>query len=172
KKSVSVHSHVLRFVLSPAASRFLSTQPFLTTSARRTSVSQKFHFFRLAALLICGLLLLAFGSFAQTVTGTISGSVADSTGQVIVGASVKLTNEATGDVRTGETNGSGEFTFPVLQPGTYRVRVESQGFRAYEKAGNILSASERLSLGSQSMQVGSLTETISVTAQGTTVQTD
>src|SRR3954471_12007620 len=138
KNAVLALLRASRWILPmPNAVLFPSTQPLIASPVRRTSVSQKLHLFRTAAVLICGFLLLATYSFAQTVTGTIGGSVTDSTGQVIVGASVKLTNDATGEVRSAQTTGSGEFIFPVLQPGTYTVRVESQGFRAYERAGNV-----------------------------------
>ncbi len=123
-------------------------------------------------MLLCGLFPLVSKSLAQTVTGTIGGVVMDTSGQIIVGAAVKLVSETTRETRAGETNATGEFTFQAVQPGTYTVHVESAGFRAFEKTGNVLSASERLSLGTLSLQVGSVNETISVTAQGATVQTD
>ena len=65
------------------------------------------------------LLTLPAGALAQTTSGQISGSVLDSSGQVIVGATVTLRNEATADMRVITTNG--DFLFPALGPGTYAV---------------------------------------------------
>ena len=66
---------------------------------------------------------------AQTY-GEISGSVADATGAVIEGATVKVRNTATSQVREVQTNQSGAYDVPFLIPGTYVVRVEKQGFRS------------------------------------------
>lgn len=62
-------------------------------------------------------------------SGSIVGTVVDQTGAVIAGASVDLRNEATGLVRNGTTDASGEYTFVLLQPGTYDVVVRLQGFQ-------------------------------------------
>jgi hypothetical protein len=99
------------------------------------------------------------------------GTVVDPSGNVIVGASVILIHEGTGDQRSLSTDVTGSFVFPSLLPGTYTVRVESQGFQRFEKRGKALSAAERLSLGSIQLTIGSLAETVTVNAQGTTVQT-
>jgi outer membrane receptor protein involved in Fe transport len=67
--------------------------------------------------------------------------------------------------------GPGSFTFPSVVPGTYTVKVESPGFRTYQKSGNVLSANERLSLGNLQLQIGTLAETVTVKAEGVAVQT-
>src|SRR5262245_51626882 len=79
-------------------------------------------------------------------TGTISGTVVDSSDQVLPGATLTLTNEATGAVRTLTSNERGEFAFRALQPGSYTVAAELQGFRKYERRANVLNASSRLEL--------------------------
>src|ERR1035441_8901948 len=84
------------------------------------------------------LALLALGSmclWGQSERGTITGAVTDSTGAVIPGAKVVVTNQSTNVASTVETNGSGEFTAPSLSPGPYLVRVEKQGFRPSEIKG-------------------------------------
>jgi hypothetical protein len=107
---------------------------------------------------------------AQTVTGTISGTVTDPTGQGVAVATVTVINEGTADVRTATTEVSGDFAFPALQPGAYTVKVESKGFQTFEKRGNNLTPNERLSLGKIQLTIGSVTESVTVTAQGATVQ--
>ncbi len=128
----------------------------------------------LAAALVVAVILListAGTAWSQAVTGTIQGTVTDPTGNLIVGASVTLTNEGTADRRSVTTNATGNFNFLSVPPGTYDVRVESKGFQAYQKTGNVLSATERLSLGSVQLAIGSVTETVSVSAQALAVQT-
>lgn len=116
-------------------------------------------------------LLLSVFSYAQTTTGTITGTVVDTSGQVVPSANVSLLNERTAETRSISSNESGAFAFSAVQPGVYTVKVEATGFRPVQKTGNVLTTNERLSVGAFELQVGSLTETITVTAQGTAVQT-
>jgi hypothetical protein len=104
-------------------------------------------------------------------TGSLSGTVVDASGQVLPGATVTLTNEATGDNRTIVTNDRGDFTFRAVQPGTYAVAVELSGFRRYERQHNVVNASSQLSLGDVKLEIGTLSEAVTVTAQGTIVET-
>jgi hypothetical protein len=104
-------------------------------------------------------------------TGTISGTVVDSSDQVLPGATITLTNEATGAVRTLTSNERGEFAFRALQPGSYTVVAELQGFRKFEQRANVLNASSRLELGNVKLDIGTLSEVVSVVAQGTVVET-
>ena len=66
---------------------------------------------------------------AQSGTTTINGTVSDSQGKIIPGATVKLSNEEKGFSRTVTTTNDGTFTFPLIQPGTYRLEIESNGFK-------------------------------------------
>jgi len=130
-------------------------------------LSAKLQVFFIAAI---GLLCSASIGWTQT-TGTLLGSVTDPSGGVIVGAKVILTHQGTGDQRNATTDTGGSFTFPSLLPGAYKVRIEAQGFRPFEKIDNALSANDRLSLGNIALTVGTVGETITVTAQGAAVQT-
>jgi len=120
--------------------------------------------------LLC-LLCLSVSAYTQTVSGSIIGTVLDSSGNVIPAASVKLISERTGEERSSQTNESGDFLFPALQPGAYTVSVEQPGFKPFKKTGNMLSAAERLSTGNITLQVGTINESITVEAQGVSVQT-
>src|SRR5262245_39500553 len=73
-------------------------------------------------------LLLPTLVYAQVTTADIVGRVTDSTGAVLPGATVTITNEGTRDVRTAPTNESGDYVFNLLPIGTYTVKVELQGF--------------------------------------------
>jgi hypothetical protein len=70
-------------------------------------------------------LILFFLSVAQAqkTTGTITGTVADTSGAVVPAASVKLVNQATGASRSTTTSDQGSFSFPELNAGTYTVTV-------------------------------------------------
>ena len=74
------------------------------------------------------LLLLTNFAFGQAETGTISGTVADSSGAVISGATVTAQNVGTGLTRTSKTNANGTYTLLNLPPATYTVTVEAPGF--------------------------------------------
>jgi len=108
---------------------------------------------------------------AQTVTGTITATITDPSGQVIVGAKIVLTNDRTGETRTSTTNETGAFTFPALPPSTYAVKVEATGFKAFQRTGMVVSANDRLSLGDIGLTIGALAETVTVAAEGALVQT-
>lgn len=83
----------------------------------------------LALLLLSSLLLLPMEILAQgETTSAIVGQVTDGTGAAIPGATVTVTNRATALQRKGKTDNEGRFNFPQLQPGTYSVRVEAEGF--------------------------------------------
>ncbi|HUK15484.1 MAG TPA: carboxypeptidase-like regulatory domain-containing protein [Bryobacteraceae bacterium] len=118
-------------------------------------------------------LLLASAALAQMniATGSLSGTVTDPSGQVIPGASVTLIFELNGEVRTMLTNASGDFSFPALVEGPYTVRIQAQGFRQFERRNNMVTAGARVALGNLQMEIGSVSETVSVTAQGEAVAT-
>src|SRR5438093_766399 len=123
----------------------------------------------LAAILI--MLLPAARPAAAQDTGTVSGTVVDASGQVLPGATVTLVNEATGDARTIVTGDRGEFTFRAVRPGTYTVRVELQGFQTFEQRSNVLNASSPLDVGRVKLDIGTLSEVVTVTSSGTIVET-
>lgn len=122
--------------------------------------------------LIVILSLMPSVAIGQTSSGEIRGRVVDMGDAVIVGAQVKLTNQNTGDQRSTTTNSEGEFVFVALQPGTFSVSVKSQGFKSLEKRDLVLSASDRLSAGTLKLEVGAVSETVSVAAEVTPVQVD
>jgi len=66
---------------------------------------------------------------AQTFRGGIAGTVADSTGAVVPGASVKIVNNANGLTREQESTAAGDFSFPDLPPGIYKVTIGKAGFK-------------------------------------------
>ena len=117
-------------------------------------------------------LILATSGYAQQgSTGSIAGTVADPSGQVVPKATVKVTSELNGESHTATTNDTGDFFFAAVVPGAYTVRVDASGFRPLEQKGNMVLSSARLALGMLALQVGSVTESVLVTAQSATVAT-
>jgi hypothetical protein len=108
----------------------------------------------------------------MTVTGSITGTVADPSGQVVPGAKVTLTSEKTGEGRTTTSNETGAFNLVAVQPDTYSLKIEHGGFKTYQQRSLVVSANEHVALGNLALQVGAVTETISVEANAAQVQTE
>ena len=124
---------------------------------------------------ICGaLLMVVFACFivsGQTISGRINGTVTDSSGAVIPGATVTITNIATNAPRTAVTDDSGFYTVTSLPVGTYTVTVERNGFKKANQTGNALTADQRLTV-NITLEPGNVTETVEVTTvAGETVNT-
>ncbi|MBM3782844.1 MAG: carboxypeptidase regulatory-like domain-containing protein [Acidobacteria bacterium] len=115
---------------------------------------------------------LAFGcSLVAQTFGDISGEVRDSSGAVIAGARVTITNTGTGGVRENFSNDAGLYAFPSLAPGTYNLRAEKQGFKA-ALSNNVqiqVQQSARLDL---ELQIGQVSESIEVSAAAAVLSTE
>ncbi len=122
-------------------------------------------------LLLSLALLLTSAAFSQAVNGTIVGTVTDASGAVIAGARITLTEVNTRIIHTSVTNGSGEYSFPDLPPGTYDVATEMAGFKKEVKTGTVLEAnnSPRVDL---RLQPGDVSQTVEVVASAATLQTE
>jgi hypothetical protein len=123
--------------------------------------------------LIAALLAAACAAslFAQSERGTISGTVVDSTGAVVPGAKVTLTNTKTGVAFSLPSNGSGEFTVPQLPVGVYTVRFEKEGFRPAAITGIILDVSMSVRADGK-LEVGVATQAVEVSASAISVATE
>ncbi|MGH9633116.1 MAG: carboxypeptidase regulatory-like domain-containing protein, partial [Bryobacteraceae bacterium] len=115
--------------------------------------------------------LAATTLLAQT-AGRITGTVVDPTQNVVVGAEITLINEGTGQTSATQSNNTGAFIFPNALAGTYTVRVQAPGFSVLERSRQVLNAGESLALGDLELAVGTVSEKVTVEAQGTVVQTD
>jgi hypothetical protein len=120
------------------------------------------------ALLLCGAVTTAH---AQGLTGQISGVVTDSGGGVMPGATVTVKNVGTNLVRETTTGADGAFVITNLLAGTFDLNVTVQGFKPYEQKGIVLGATERLALQRIALEVGGLSEVVSVAAESIKVQT-
>jgi len=127
--------------------------------------------FRLSAALVATLCLCTARLSAQTVTGSMTGTVMDPDGGVIPGVSLKLISESTGLVRETVSNDRGDFFFEAVPPDTYMLTVELAGFKKYEQKNVHLEPSDRLSVGQIRLQLGATSEQVTVVAEGAKVQT-
>lgn len=122
----------------------------------------------LLALFLCAPAAL----FSQGLTGQITGTVADPSGAPLAGAEVTLTNAATSQSRKVETSQAGSYVFTQLLPGTYTIEVSAKGFKKAQQAGVALTATERVVAAPITMDLGDLTQTVTVEAQVARLQTE
>ena len=115
------------------------------------------------ALIVASLVVMLPSAYAQ-VSATINGTVVDGTGAIIPGATVTVTNEATGQNRDTVSNGDGYFAFPALLTGTYSLRIEAKGFKTFEQRGIPLSAGDVRKIPNLILAIGQSTETVTVEA--------
>ena len=116
------------------------------------------------------MLALPNAALAQQVSGSIGGMAVDQSGSAVPNASVKLTDLDTRAERQMQSNAQGEFLFTAVPPATYTVEITANGFKRILRENIHLPPNERVSLGSLRLELGLVSESISVSAQGATVQ--
>ena len=107
---------------------------------------------------------------AQSTTGSIYGTVTDATGAVIPEAKVTVKNVATGQSYTHESGGSGDYSFPTMDPGQYDVSVQHQGFQSEAQNNIRLDANQNVHA-DFALKTGSVDQTVTVNADLTQVDT-
>ncbi len=123
-------------------------------------------------LLALVVLALSIAAFGQGGSGSLTGQVTDSTGAVVSGVELKLTNSATGEVRTTVTTGSGIYNFPALPiVGSYTLEVVSKGFKS-TKVENVVVSVGTMTTREVKLEVGAATEQVTVEAGQQIVQTE
>lgn len=107
---------------------------------------------------------------AQITTATLYGTVSDSSGAVVPGASVVFTHEQTGAAQSKTTSSTGEFAFDFLRVGSYSIRIEAAGFKTFVSPGIQLVAGQ-VDRRNFTLEVGSVSETVNVEANTQLVNT-
>src|SRR6266536_2590287 len=129
----------------------------------------------LAVLTIVVLLLTAHCSLftvaAQSATATLSGSVVDANGAVIPGVQITIENNGTTFRREITTNDEGNFTIPLLQPGTYTILARREGFAPVRVTDVVLNVGDQKALQIQ-LKAGDVNATVTVDSNAETVRTD
>lgn len=120
---------------------------------------------------LCVFLLCAFAFTGAQENSSITGQVTDSTGAVVPGATVAVTQTTTGETRSMQSGGTGLFTFPGLAIGTYTLKATASGFETYTKTGIVVdeAATVRANV---AFTVGSAAETVTVQANALQVQSE
>lgn len=119
--------------------------------------------------LFAGLTWLMLCAPALAQTGTITGEAKDSTGAVVPGATVTVVNKATNATRTTTTNAVGLFDFPALQPGSYRVKGELEGFKTASR--DIELQVQQTARVTFALELGTISEQTTVTGVSPLVET-
>ena len=124
-------------------------------------------------LFLGGLALLAPApAHAQALQGSITGTVTDQGGSVVAGAAVNAIDSQTNYSRDTTSNDSGDFTFTLMPPGTYTVKVSAAGFQAYIQNGVVLTAQSVMRVDAK-LVVGAVSENVTVEASAVgQLQTD
>lgn len=124
----------------------------------------------LALLALTALFLLSSQiGWAQSVYGTISGTVTDSSGAAVADTTVTLTNLGTQEKHTMQTSASGEYTFVNVLPGRYRMEGEKAGFKKFVREPIVVEIESGLRV-DMALQVGAQTETVEVTSEAPLLQ--
>ena len=120
-------------------------------------------------LLVISLLISTSIAFAQIATGEVNGTITDKSGGAIINATIKITNQATGISDQAQSNSSGYFLFINVQPGNYTLSVEMTGFKTARVPVFQIAVNQTLTQ-NMVLDVGSITETVEVTAQAPLLQ--
>lgn len=132
--------------------------------------NQRFAVCRVAAP-IAFALLLTTPTWAQVATGTILGNVKDSQGAAVPGATVTATNQGTQYSRSATTDGSGQYTLPLLPVGKYRLEVTLPGFKNFSQTGIVLEVGRNARVDA-ALEVGGVTEVVSIVSDAPLVETN
>lgn len=114
--------------------------------------------------------LACLEALAQDYRGALLGRVTDPSGGAIAGAKVTAVNEATNTVAAAATAADGAYLIPFLIPGKYRLEVEASGFQQYSQSGITVSVNSQVRV-DVTLQVGALTESVTVTADAPLLET-
>jgi hypothetical protein len=122
-------------------------------------------------------MLVAFGLaagvplYAQSGRGTLTGTVKDTSGAIIPGATLQLMETSTGSGYRAIASDQGLYTFPELPPGSYTLTVTFAGFESYTQSGITVSVGSTATADAE-MQVGSATQSVTINGDASHLQTD
>lgn len=114
------------------------------------------------------LLFVSVDSYAQLTRGGIAGTLRDATGATIPGATVKITNLDTNQVRVTTTDEAGFYRVTALEPGTYTVLVEKTGFGKYEARNIVVRSTQEVTYDAE-LKVSTISDVVDVSSQAEAV---
>jgi len=119
---------------------------------------------RRSLCVLAALFLSVVSALGQFATAEFNGSVLDQSGAVLPGATITVTEESTGLVRSAVTSDAGRFVLPAIQPGRYTVRAELPGFQTQTRTGITIVIGQAVTL-NFSLPIGTLQDSVTVTGQ-------
>src|SRR5438105_1189130 len=126
---------------------------------------------KILTLAIIALCAMTPTAWAQITTGSVAGTVKDTQGWVIPGATVVATSEARGTKSSPVvTTSTGDFVIPNIQAGTYTIEVSMPSFKTLKREGIAVSPGARATLGDLVLQVGGTSEVIDVKGEAPVIQ--
>src|SRR5215831_14136930 len=121
--------------------------------------------------ILAAVIAVPSGVFGQSLTsGDVTGTVTDPSGAAVAGATVTLKNNDTGQTQTATSSSTGAYRFALLNPGSYTVSVEAQGFKTSNRSVTV--AVGQVSSLNIALTVATASQTVEVTAQAGVIQTD
>lgn len=126
---------------------------------------------RYTGLLVFAFMLISCGTSMAGVTASISGTVSDPSGAIVPHCAVTATNVGTDVSTTQSANSQGYYSFPSLAPGTYTVKVQQAGFKAYTETGVVLDVNSAVVIDIK-LQIGQSTEQVEVSGEALHVDTE
>lgn len=142
----------------------------LPVPAQKNRTARTYSFLRWGACCFCLLVLAGRLASAQVPSGAISGTVRDSSGAVVAGATVTVTSRETALVRTVQSGADGHYQLSSLPVGVYDIRSEAPGFQSQVQQNLNLAVGQEAVL-NFSLTVGTVQETVTVTAEAPLVDT-
>jgi hypothetical protein len=114
--------------------------------------------------------LAGLSLLGQTPTGTVSGSVSDTSGARVIGATVRIINVQTQETRTTATTETGDYVFPSVRVGEYALEAQSAGFKLERRTGIELDVNQNARV-DFALSVGQVNDVVEVTANAAQVDT-
>jgi outer membrane receptor protein involved in Fe transport len=125
----------------------------------------------LAVLLVATLSLLPTPAVAQAIYGSLTGTITDSTGAAVPGATVTITNEETGLALTATTDETGTYTIRNIAGGSYTLKAGLEGFKEFVQTAIPITAGGIVRINGK-LEIGALTESVTVTTEAVLLKTD
>jgi hypothetical protein len=125
----------------------------------------------MALALTCSIVLLNAPAAAQALYGSLTGTIADSSGAAVPGATVAIQNEATGLTLTATTDETGSYTIRNITGGTYTLKASLQGFKEFVQTGIPITAGGIVRINGR-LEIGALSESVTVTTEAVLLKTD
>jgi hypothetical protein len=139
---------------------------FLNTKELSSNLRIVFSLLAVLALVLCS----AIGARAQVTTAAVRGTVMDAQGAAVADADVSITSTDTGLARNTKTGSDGEYSFPDLPLGSYRLHASHAGFKGETQTGIVLHVADSLVI-NVTLNVGAISESVTVEASPIAVET-